>query len=342
MDVPTLQWLYDHILHWLVHEHLPGGMPLCSFERISSVIRPCDVVLVEGVSRTSEVIKWITQSPWSHAALSIGSMERIRDPEMRTTVNAFYTGDPKEPLIIEALMDKGVVVTPLRNYKKHHLRICRPKGLSEVDAHKVMHLASLHLECDYDFRHILDLARFLFPYRIFPRHWGSTLFQRYVGYSTRTVCSSMLARAFMSVHFPIIPIVQRDEQGILRIFKRNFRLFTPRDFDVSPYFEIIKYPLLGYDDLADYHNLPWALDNMMCNTEGDCYAVEGQPTTQPLPVMAASQRTTGKRMGRIFRRLFEWSSSLPFWNMGNVKPAIDPKKVLAEEPHRHSRQGGIP
>ena len=55
------------------------------------------------------------------------------------------------------------------------------------------------------------------------------------------------------------------------MYKRNFRLYTPPDFDYSPYFEIIKYPLLGLNDLAVYRQLPWDQDGVICNDENDCY-----------------------------------------------------------------------
>lgn len=310
MGVTSIRWWNDRIIRWLVAEELPPEMPLCNFERIRAVAQPCDVILVEGKSRVSEVIKVITQSPWSHALLFIGSLERITDPEIRGLVARFHDGDPKEQLVVEALMGQGVVVTPLREYRHHHLRICRPKGLSSWDAQKVLHFGVRHLGCDYDFRQILDLARFLLPYGILPRRLGSSLFQRNAGRSTATVCSSLLARAFMSVHFPIIPIIQRDEQGDLKLFQRNFRLFTPRDFDVSPYFEIIKYPLLGHDDLANYRNLPWDMTGLVYNAENDCFSASQSPSTSPRinPALAAYAA-----LRRKWRQIFSWPFSLPSW-----------------------------
>jgi hypothetical protein len=37
----------------------------------------------------------------------------------------------------------------------------------------------------------------------------------------------------------------------------NPRLYTPKDFDDSPYFDIIKHPFIGEGDVADYRKLPW-------------------------------------------------------------------------------------
>jgi len=44
--------------------------------------------------------------------------------------------------------------------------------------------------------------------------------------------------------------------------QRNPRLITPRDFDHSPYFSVIKYPLLGRDDIGFYRKLPWSEEGL--------------------------------------------------------------------------------
>ena len=329
MGSHLLQWLHGRIIDWLVVDRASTEMPLCDFGRLRVLIQPGDVLLVEGRSRVSEIIKLVTQSPWSHAALYIGSADSITDPEIRAQVDRFYSGDPKEQLLIEALMDKGVVITPLAEYRNQHLRICRPKGLSPWDARKVLHFAACHLGCTYDFRQILDLARFLLPYGILPRRLGSSLFQHNAGASTRAVCSSMLARSFMSVHFPIIPVVQRDASGRIRFYHRNFRLFTPRDFDVSPYFEIIKYPLLGQEDMANYRNLPWGEDGLVCNTAGDCFS-----TVAPAPEEAAdllqAAREFWQRARRVSRRLLPGAHPIP------VYPVVNLLTVPADSGHRAS------
>ena len=65
-----VKWLTEKIIAWLTEEDEPAGTPPCDFERLSFEIRPCDVLLVEGRSRVSEVIKTITQSVWTHSAPS--------------------------------------------------------------------------------------------------------------------------------------------------------------------------------------------------------------------------------------------------------------------------------
>jgi len=268
--VNPVRWLSDKIIQWLIEEDDVSGTPPCDFDRLSFEIRPCDVILVEGRARVSEIIKTITQSPWTHSALYIGRLVDIDDPNVREHISWLYDGDPEDQLIIEPLLGEGTIIVPLHKYKFEHLRICRPQGLSRQDVQGVIRNATRHLGHDYDVRQLLDLARFLLPWSIMPRRWRSSLFEKNAGDSTKTVCSSMIASAFTSVQFPILPVIHKTEDG-LRLFKRNIRLYTPKDFDYSPYFQIIKYPLLGLNDLSVYRQLPWDQDGVICNDENDCF-----------------------------------------------------------------------
>ena len=71
------------------------------------------------------------------------------------------------------------------------------------------------------------------------------------------ICSSLIAQAYQSINYPILPEItlapgrtaaksQYSKDVILHI--RHHSLFAPRDFDLSPYFDIIK-PTLhkGFD-----------------------------------------------------------------------------------------------
>ena len=113
--------------------------------------------------------------------------------------------------------------------------------------------------------HLLDLARFLIPWwTVIPRSWHSSLFEHNAGESTKAVCSSLVAEAFSEVDFPILPLIQEGEKGGYRLFRRNPRLYTPRDFDYSPFFDVIKCPLLrsqvsrwGKPRAGYYRKLVW-------------------------------------------------------------------------------------
>src|ERR1700732_563085 len=81
-------------------------------------LAPSDVLLVEGNNHISGVIKYLTQSTWSHSALYVAPTEG------RTTAG----GEPH--VLIEANVGEGVISAPLSKYFRFHTRICRPVGLT--------------------------------------------------------------------------------------------------------------------------------------------------------------------------------------------------------------------
>lgn len=250
------QKLWEFMIKWLTEESLVrNDLPLSDYERLRYEIRFCDVLLIEGRSRVSAIIQSLTLSPWTHAAIYIGQLHTIDDPLLRDKILRHYPAKPEEQLIIETLLGHGTIVAPLSKYRDEHVRICRPSAISRKDAQAVIAYAASRLGSKYDIRHLLDLARFFFPYRLLPRHWRSSLFGKTE--TARTVCSTMLAEAFSNTRFPVRPILRRTEDGRLKVYNRNLKLYTPNDFDFSPYFDIIKYPTFGVESPETYKTLPW-------------------------------------------------------------------------------------
>lgn len=245
------------LVRWLNRERSPVEIPLCDYDKLRYELRLCDVLLVEGRSRVSEVIKAVTQSAWSHAALYIGRIHDIENPLLRERVHQLYPEHGDEQLLIESILGKGTIVTPLSHYKHDHLRICRPKGIARQDTQRVIGFAIGRLGREYDIRLTFDLFRFLLPWSILPRKWRSTLFSQNISETTREICSSLLAETFASIHFPVLPFIKKTQDKGFQLFPRNPRLFTPRDFDYSPYFEIIKYPIFELSEHGLYRHLPW-------------------------------------------------------------------------------------
>jgi len=256
------QLLAAPIQRWLSWRRAPRDFPLSDFLRIRDELKLCDVILVDGRSRASDVIKLVTQSTWSHAALYIGRIAEIDQPELRQLIAEQVGLDCDDQLVIESELGLGTVVRPISVYCDEHLRVCRPKGLNRNDARLVLRYALGRVGTPYDVRQILDLARFLFPWAILPRRWRSTLFHRHLGLPTRTVCSTMIAEAFDAVRFPILPLVKRIEGTTVQLFRRNPQLCTPSDFDYSPYFEIIKYPFLDLTTHSSFCLVPWHSDRL--------------------------------------------------------------------------------
>jgi len=256
---------WDFLIGILTKKEESASLSPNDLECLKSSIKAGDVLLIEGRSRVGYIIKSISRSSWSHAAFCIGSLNSIKDPELFALVAEHWNEDADEPLLVESEIDRGTVVTPLSHYSTYHMRICRPIGLTKDDRSQVVEYMVSKIGTAYSVHHLLDLARFLIPWwTIIPRSWHSSLFEHNAGESTKAVCSSMIAQAFSAVDFPILPLIQEDEQGSYRLFRRNPRLFTPRDFDYSPFFDVIKCPLLrsetnrwGKPRTGYYRKLVW-------------------------------------------------------------------------------------
>lgn len=246
-----------NLIRWLTRQRKPREFPLSDFDRLQHEIRPCDVLLIEGRNRMSDVIKYMTRSAWSHAALYIGRLGDIEDPVLRRKVAQHYPCDEGTQLICEGYLGEGFRVTTLKEYREDHIRICRPKGLSYTDTQAVMAYAIHSLDKHYSVRHVFDLFRFLLPWRILPKRLFSSLFTKSLDEHS-DICSSMIAHAFIHIDFPILPEVKRDDQGHLTVYHRDARLSIPCDFDYSPFFEIIKYAMFNIAERsAAYRKLPW-------------------------------------------------------------------------------------
>ena len=214
-------------------------------EALRAALKPGDVLLVEGNNHIAGVIKYLTQSTWSHAALYVGQIgER--------------TAEDGEPLVlVEAVLGQGVVGAPLSKYQQYHTRICRPIGLTEDDRARVCTYAAERIGFDYDVKNIFDLLRYLFPLPV-PQRWRRRMMALGSGHPTRIICSALIAQAFETVRYPILPKVtlMESEQARQEILEsRHSSLYAPRDFDISPYFEVVKPTITrGFD----YKTMNWA------------------------------------------------------------------------------------
>jgi len=214
-------------------------------EALRAALKPGDVLLVEGDNHISGVIKYLTQSTWSHAALYVGPIGE------RTS------GDGEPLVLVEAVLGQGVVGAPLSKYQKYHTRICRPIGLTDDDCARVCTYAAERIGFDYDVKNIFDLMRYLFPLPV-PQRWRRRMMAIGSGHPTRIICSALIAQAFEHVHYPILPKITRLESETARreiLEIRHSSLYAPRDFDISPYFALVK-PTIerGFN----YRRMAWA------------------------------------------------------------------------------------
>ena len=222
------------------------------FPTLSRTLRQGDVLLIEGDRFISSSIKYLTQSTWSHAAFYVG--EALPEPE----------DGSERPRLIEVNLGEGCRASPLSRYKDYNTRICRPVGLSPEDMAKVVNFMIGRIGTNYDVKNFIDLLRYFLPHPPVPVRWRRRMIAFGSGQPTKAICSTMIAEAFQSVQYPILPEVtlapgrtaavsDHARREILHI--RHHALFAPRDFDLSPYFKVIKPTLeLGFD----YKALTWS------------------------------------------------------------------------------------
>jgi hypothetical protein len=241
-------------------------------------IRKCDVLLVEGNERISEVMKYLSQSSWSHAALYVGDEPLKQSPKLRHELLEKY-GDEANYLLVEALLESGVVLVPLSKYRDFNIRICRPHQLTPADQRLVMDHAIGSVGNTYDLKNLLDLARYFLPVTIVPARWRRKALEFGSSDPTRVICTSLIAESFARVRFPIVPLYEPVPPGMEHVPSRyawldrfthkpqvshllrmvSPKLTTPRDFDLSPYFEIVKFSVIE-SSRFDYHKLRWVED----------------------------------------------------------------------------------
>ena len=261
-------WLVEKLGNYLLKEITPPRGFLSDFSRICHEVRAADVLLIEGRNRISHMVQHITQSPWSHSALYIGRIHDLEDPKLRELIQHNYKGSPSEQLLIESVVGQGTVIVPISKYHEEHIRVCRPTGLSHVDAQNTINYAVKTIGREYDIRHFFDLGRFIFSNRLIPRRWKSSLFDQKAGKVEQDICSTMIAKAVGSIKFPILPLIRISHHNRLEIIRRNPDLYAPCDFDYSPYFDIIKYPMIPVTGYSAYRHLPWHEELMSNDDQG--------------------------------------------------------------------------
>ncbi len=225
----------------LAHYH---EFSLINTQALKDTLQPGDVLLVEGNSRISVAIKYLTQSTWSHACI--------------------YLGDDAEMPLVEADLQRGIIRVPLSKYTQYNLRICRPVNLQLSDIQKLSHFILERLDDEYDLKNIFDLMRYLIPRPPVPHHYRRHMIALGSGDPTKAICSTLIAQAFQHIRYPILPRAVNitsgnahtaDDTRILE--SRHFSHFTPRDFDLSPYFTLVKPTIEGG---FDYRKLNWLGD----------------------------------------------------------------------------------
>lgn len=237
-------------------QEVSGYVPFTQsdLETMRRVLKPGDILLVEGNRKVSSIIKYLTQSTWSHAAIYVGNS---------LSIPVKVDEDPADrPCLIEVNLGEGCVTRPLSKYETYNTRICRPIGITDEDLQKVVDFMISKIGLQYDHSNIFDMLRYFFPIPV-PRRFRRRMLALGSGDPSRAICSSLIAQAFQSVGYPILPVmegVDEDDcdddycyQEVLHI--RHHSLFAPRDFDLSPYFSVVK-PTIEHG--FDYKTMNWS------------------------------------------------------------------------------------
>ncbi|WP_369942854.1 lipo-like protein [Xanthomonas medicagonis] len=226
------------------HSPLPTSPPAL----LQAALRKGDVLLVEGNSRFSTAIKYLSQSTWSHAALYIGD-------------HLGPASDEDAPTFCDVDINVGVRLVGLREFAGLHTRICRPVGLGADEIEAVADYMVSRVGNSYDLKNIFDLARYLIRTPPLPSSVKRRFLELGSGEPTKAICSTLLAQAFGAIRYPILPEIGHvppsgaQDEEILH--NRHHSLYLPRDFDVSPYFNVVKPRLqAGFD----FHRLVWHED----------------------------------------------------------------------------------
>jgi hypothetical protein len=180
-------------------------------EVLARVLLPGDVILVEGNTRFASLVRVLTQSTWSHVAMFVGPLDDRPDPAC----------------LVEADVEQGVRTIPLSELRGMSARVVRATGLTAQERAQVARRVLARVGQRYDVDYAIGLARTLWPIGRGRARQELTP----VAAAERAICSTLLAQAFEEVGYPVL---SRPAGACV---------YTPRDFDLSPYFGVVAAPL---------------------------------------------------------------------------------------------------
>lgn len=185
-------------------------------DRLACVLVPGDVLLVDGNTRFAALVKHLTQSTWSHVAMYVGPLSGGSDPIC----------------VVEADIENGVRGVALSEFRGMHVRVVRAIRLANSERAEVARRVAARIGQAYDLDCAVCLARSLWPLH------DARSDAIPMPTANRAICSTLLARAFEEVGYPILPPnvgAGADVDGA----SGKPRVHTPRDFDLSPFFAIV-------------------------------------------------------------------------------------------------------
>jgi cell wall-associated NlpC family hydrolase len=155
---------------------------------LAAVLDPGDVLLTDGNTRCAALVKRLTGSTWSHVSIYVGPLEQAPDPLC----------------IVEADIAAGVRPIRLSELNARRVRVLRPTALNDDERHHLAAWVVSRIGSDYDLAHAWSLARRAVGRRLpaLLRSLPTSMAKS----ATRFICSTLVARAFLLVGYPIIGV----------------------------------------------------------------------------------------------------------------------------------------
>ena len=269
---------YQWICRRLQRDEPFSGQPSADLDSLRTVIKPCDVLLVAGHSNVDRTFKVIGDSRFARAVLYIGRLHDVADPALRALLADYTPCEPDTQLVIDARLERGLIVEPLSALEGRQIRVCRAQGLSDNEAQDVLRYAISRIGAGGSQSWAALALLTLMPWRWLPLRWRLNIFRRWAGELVRALTGTVVADAFSFVQFPVLPLVKEDRAGS-RLLRLQPRAITAADFDHSPYFEIIKAPFQLTEIPRGMDAVPWKGNQGALAPESQRHLSLVEPTT---------------------------------------------------------------
>ena len=259
------QWLCER----LQRQPEQGEWPLGDLESQRALLRPCDVLLMDGESALDHRLKVLTGSRFSRALLYVGRPHEVADPALRALLADYLPCGPDTQLVLDASLERGLWVRDLSNLHGVHLRVCRAQNLSAEERQDALRFAISRLGTGTQHGWSTLLMLWLIPWRLLSTRRRRRLLNRWANDLLRAITGTTAGEAFAFIQFPVHPLVKQPEnsdghgdgrdkvQSGGRLMRLQPRVFHAADFDHSPYFDVIKAPYLLQSVPVGFGAVPW-------------------------------------------------------------------------------------
>ncbi len=235
----------SRLIRWLYTKKESPNASWCDFSQARHLFEPTDVILVDGSTLADRKVKAISGSRWSQVCLYIGRLHDIRNTSLRATLSEHLQCQTDAQLMLKVDLVQGIHITTVNELHQQHFRVCRPRGLSEDDKQTVINYAISRMSLRPKHAWWPAVRLLLVPWSLFPSRFRLRLFRYLSGRRLRRAVGGTVGDAFSFIQFPIFPLVKAKAENANRLYRQYPLIFFASDFDLSPYFDVLKYPFIG-------------------------------------------------------------------------------------------------